>query len=263
MNRKATRGLLTHNPATNKDLRLTDVKRPRRESMTAAQVVQLIESAAEIEQESQSRYDKLGRAEVCAILALSGVRRGELCAVKRRDLNVRESLMSVEDSKTESGVRSVWLSPYLMEMSKAWLERSPYKKPSDPLFPTSNRTHRSPDNLQKDIIDKALARANETLKEAIELGNDEAQEMQKDKDGNPSVRPHGFRRTYITLALANGELPGTVLDQVGHRNERLIYRIYRQQQNRRRGRDPLLRKLYGTPAHIMNAARELAEDDAA
>ena len=245
MERDATQNLLRINPASRKNLRFSgrELERPRHVHLETDQIVALLRAADEVERESR-QYPLLGRQAIIATLALTGLRREELCALQRRDLNMKAKLLNVGDAKTENGIREVWCSPYLMKILEDWLRRSPMQEPGDPLFPTSRGNHRDPNNLAKDIIDPAVTRAHARVE----------MPLVKRKDGSisPSVCPHDFRRTYITQQIANGENPDVVVDQVGHSNSRLVMDLYRQRA-RRREPDPLRRRLYGVPTTAASA----------
>jgi len=152
------------------------------------------------------------RLGIVAILGLAGPRVTEAAKARRADVDLQRRQMSIHDSKTETGVRVIHLSPNVASI----LDRvfsSIGQGPKAPAFPTETGSHRNKDNIRH-----LLARV---VHEA---------DRARGADGLPplpdNVTPHTLRRTYITLLLeAHAPLP-YVMAQVGHKDEKTVLGLY-------------------------------------
>jgi integrase len=90
----------------------------------------------------------------------------------------------------------------------------------DYVFPTKTGKKHNPSNLRRDVLSKAVAKANEELA----------------KDGIAPIGPitfHSFRRTYASLRCACGDDVRYVANQLGHEDVRFMLKVYAQAVNRR------------------------------
>jgi integrase len=169
-----------------------------------------------------------GRHAVCATLAYAGPRVSELCDLKVRSVRLHDRSgqhFAVDDSKTETGIREVQISPDLGEILIAHIER--LRREGYPtgatayLFPNLRRDRSSRQRIWK-ILGKAAADASKRM-EALDLAP------------LPTTTPHTLRRTYVSLALVANEYDlEFVKDQVGHADSSLTLEIYNQLMRRRK-----------------------------
>jgi integrase len=129
------------------------------------------------------------------VLVLTGIRRGELQALRWRDINLVESVLQVRDSKTEDGVRSIALPGGLAEALWQWRRATPYQGEDERVFcnPRTGGEYRE-----------------ETFAEALRTALAAAK-----VEGY--VRPfHDLRHTAITNDAAAGSSPIAVMAKAGH-----------------------------------------------
>jgi integrase len=130
-------------------------------------------------------------------------------------VNLARGTLTVERSKTDAGERVVDLTPALRDELALWLDRSPFKEPTDLVFPTLKGGPDSRQNVRRRLLLRAVEKANEQLaKDGIEpIG---------------SVGPHGLRRTFASLRVAAGDDPVYVSSQIGHEDPTFTLRVYAQ-----------------------------------
>lgn len=192
-------GLLSRNVCD--AVTLPKVERPEIHSLTAEQIIQLLQAA------------RGHRAEALFVLAsVTGMRRGELLGLKWSDINfaegvlyVRRSLVEVKgatiesEPKTSRGYRSILLPPFVLEVlkrhrvqqAKMRLEAAMWQE-SDFVFCTSHGKSFAAANLR--TMFKALLK----------------------KAGLPDIRFHDLRHSVATLLLSIGTHPKVVQELLGH-----------------------------------------------
>lgn len=159
-----------------------------------------------------------------ATMLYTGLRRGELLALKWSDidfenmvLHVRRALVkakgkvTVTDGKTENAQRSIPLSPALIEVlrrhkvqqAKERLEAGPKWKDTGFIFTSKLGTFIYPDNLTSRYLAPILERA-----------------------GLKGIHPHRFRHTFATWCVMNGIDIKKVSDWLGHYDEAFTFRKY-------------------------------------
>jgi integrase len=136
----------------------------------------------------------VGRKALVCTLGRSGVRNSELSGIQIGHLRVHDlhnARLDIPDSKTETGIRVVEISPYLAEVLVEHIDR--LRKagfatgPTAPLFPNERGKRMSRKRVGV-IVHKAAMLATEKMRER----------------GLPPlahITPHSLRRTYITIAL--------------------------------------------------------------
>jgi integrase len=91
-----------------------------------------------LEPEEARRVSKAFTAEraraVFLTLTLTGIRRGEICALRWRDVSLTEGTLRVSVSKSEEGLRVIQMPPLLIDTLTAQYQRTPYKADSDYVF---------------------------------------------------------------------------------------------------------------------------------
>jgi integrase len=154
------------------------------------------------------------RRAIIACLAGCGLRSTELCGIDIRDIDFAHRHISVEDSKTEAGIRKVDLSPMLLDELLAWRASLRDPAPESPFFPTRTGNRRTKDNINARVIRPAVGRANE-------------RRARRHLPALPKrVTAHTLRRTYISMMFAAGAEIPYVMAQVGHEDSKVTLEIY-------------------------------------
>jgi integrase len=128
-------------------------------------------------------------------LVVTGIRRGELQALRWRDIDLIENVLRIRDSKTEEGERAIALPPKLAEALWTWRRLTPYQGDNERVFcnPKTGGEYRE-----------------ETFSEALRAALTAAK-----VEGY--VRPfHDLRHTAITNDAASGSSPIAVMAKAGH-----------------------------------------------
>jgi integrase len=137
-------------------------------------------------------------------LVLTGVRRGELQALRWRDVELIENVLRVQDSKTEEGVRSIALPPRLAEALWKHRQATAYQGEDEYVFAHPDRGSRLSADHFAESFRAALAVAGIT----------------------DYIRPfHDLRHTAITNAAAAGANPTELMTMAGNTDMRTT-RIY-------------------------------------
>ena len=196
-------GYLPANPARGRRRRLPRTK-PRRPFVQPEQLMSLLEAA-------ECRYYGRGRP-LLSVLAGAGLRIGEVLVLERRDVNLARGTLTVRQSKTEAGVRTVDLTPALREELALWLDQSPEADPTDLVFRTNNGRTDDRHNVAR-MLTRAIRRSR-----LVQLGIEPI-----DK-----VSPHGLRRTFASLRTAAGDDPVYIASQIGHTDVTFTLTVYAQ-----------------------------------
>lgn len=220
------------NPARDRDLRLSE-DRINRTHLEVDQLAALFDAAQDVDENDRADRRSINRHALVATMALSGVRVGELVALRRRDVDLTTRTLSVGRAKTEAGVRVVQLTDYLAEVLRDHLDKpTRWDSKDDLLFPSSRGTPRETSRVGDRIVARCVERGEELL---AERGQNPMPE---------GITNHSLRRTYVTLSLAYGEQPRWLMGQVGHRDSNLVMEIYGQFSQRRRKSDPRLNQWF-------------------
>ncbi len=151
-----------------------------------------------------------GKAKVMASLAITcGLRRGELLALRLRDLSVSVDasgnrlgaidvaqasyLNHIDTPKTEAGVRTVPVHPWVLDLIQDWIIRARKRKPDDLIFGTRTNLPENSNNILRRSIYPAC--------EELHLEH---------------TSWLTFRRTFQTFAHNAGVPARTIADMVGH-----------------------------------------------
>jgi len=168
----------------------------------------------------------VGRRVICEILGRSGVRASELCDLKIGQVRIHDpngARFRIPDSKTETGVREVQMSPDLVEAVVEHLDRlrriGGSTEPEAYLVP----------NLHGGRLNRQ--RVGQVVGDAAKLAS--ARLTDKGLPPLPNTTPHSLRRTYISIALlANNFDVKWVMGQVGHADSRMTLDVYAQLEQR-------------------------------
>jgi integrase len=182
-----------------------------------------------------------GRRAVCAILGYSGLRVSELCDLKLGQVRVHDrngARLLVTDSKTETGIREIQISPDLVEVVIEHVDR--LRRAGHPTEPT--------DYLVQNIHGGRLSRqrVGQIVADAAEAAS--ARLVAKGLPPLPRTTPHTMRRTYISLALVSNQFDVKwVMGQVGHADSTMMLDVYAQLEQRvKRDHDVSFDKLVRT-----------------
>jgi integrase len=229
------RELIARNPARGRSRRVRERTPHRSYLETATQIKALLDAAGELDRQAHPTGQHIERRAMLATLTFAGLRIGELCALRWRDVDLADGWLRT-GSKTDAGWRRVKIRGALRDELLAVRGRQQDAPQDGYVFPTARGARMSDDNFRTRVLGRpagtikgkdrkgtgAVGRANTCL-EAV---------------GVPPLRkltPHSLRRTFCSLLYALGEDPGTVMDEMGHANPELALRVYRQAM--RRGED--------------------------
>jgi integrase len=168
----------------------------------------------------------IGRRIVVEILGRSGVRASELCDLRIGQVRLHDpdgTRFRIPDSKTETGIREVQMSPDLVEAAIEHIDRlrriGAPTGPEDYLVPNLNGTRLSRQRVAE-IVSEAAKQTSEYL-------------TAKGLPPLPHTTPHSLRRTYISIALlANNFDVKWVMSQVGHADSKMTLDVYAQLEQR-------------------------------
>ncbi len=157
------------------------------------------------------------------MLAYAGPRTSEALDLRERDVRLHDpagSRLWIADSKTETGVRHVEITPALRDELLAHraekLRRGCPTGPDEFLLCTRAGRRWSDDNVRNRIVEAAAAHASAEL-------------ARRGLPPLPHVTPHTLRRTYgsIMLLATNFDVP-FVQSQVGHADSKMTMDVYAQ-----------------------------------
>jgi integrase len=165
------------------------------------------------------------------VLAMTGMRRGELLALRWRDIDftkgtitvrrsvgvVRhagESVAIVEGTTKTDKPRVVDADPQTMALLKSWRAARgqlalPLARADALVFGDLEGAHRHPERFSR-LFTETLARCQRDLAE----------------DAVPSIRLHDLRHTHATLLLASGEPVRLVSERLGHASAVVTMTVY-------------------------------------
>ncbi len=217
------RELISRNPAKGRGRRLRE-RTPQRSYLdTTAQIRALLDAAGQLDDQAHRDRRHIERRAMIATLVFAGLRIGELCELRWRDVDIQGEWLHVGQTKTDAGTRRIKIRGAL----KAELVRMRAgQEPIDPdgfVFPTSAGRRQSTDNLRSRVIGTSVERASKNL---LACGLPPLPDK---------ITPHSLRRTFASVLYAIGEDPGVVMDEMGHTDPALALRVYRQ--SMRRGED--------------------------
>ena len=169
----------------------------------------------------------VGRKAILCTLGRAGVRNGELCSIQighARLHDVNNARLDIPDSKTETGIRVLELSPDLAQVLIAHIERLARAgndtSPTAPLF----QNERNGGKMTRKAIGKIV-------REATVLATERMQAL--GMPPLPHITPHSFRRTYVSILLLASEFDlEWVMKQVGHADSKMTLEVYNQLQQR-------------------------------
>jgi integrase len=233
--------LLARNPARGKNRRLKVKKAAPVWIDRAEHAAALLDAAAELDRAAPYGRRHVARRVMLATFLFAGLRISELTALRWRDVDLAAGRITVRESKTDAGVRTVDLLPVLRDELLAHRAHQVSKRSeagrralaSELVFPTSNAKQFGASNIRRRVLDKAVERANERLAEIDDVPL---------PDG---LTPHKLRHTFCSVLVALGEDPGAVMDQMGHTDAAFTMRVYRHGMRRDKASRRAWRELVG------------------
>jgi integrase len=168
----------------------------------------------------------VGRRVICELLGRGGMRVGELCDLRIGQVRIHDpagARLRITDSKTETGIREVQMSPDLVEAVIDHLD----------LMRRAGRTTTPEDFLVQNVCGGQLSRQRvaQVLAQAAADANDQL--VARGLPPLPNTTPHTMRRTYISIALlANNFDVKWVMSQVGHADSKMTMDVYAQLEQR-------------------------------
>jgi integrase len=222
--------LIDKNPAKGKRRRIK-VTRPAPVWLDhAGQIQALLDAAAELDRQARHDRQHVHREAILATLVFSGMRIGELLALRWRDVDLSAGTLSVmAEAKTHAGLRRIDVLPAL----RAQFDRLPRRGPDDLVFATSTGAPHSPSNIRRRVLEPAVQIANERREQAAEAPLPQ------------HLTPHKLRHTFASLLVALGVDPGSVMDQLGHSTPGFTLSVYRHGMHRDEAAKQALRELVG------------------
>jgi integrase len=247
------RELIARNPARGRNRRVRE-RAPRRSYLdTAAQIEALLDAAGEYDREATRERQHIHRRAMLATMVFAGLRIGELCSLRWRDVDLAGGWLTVGESKTDAGRRRVKIRGALRDELLAVRTRQQVDQ-SAYVFPTRSGGRQWEDHVRSRTLRPAVQRANDKLAKA----------------GQPplpeSLTPHALRRTFASVLYALGESPPVVMAELGHTSPALALRVYAQTMRRDEDEKAALRALVdgaqlavigrrGAPAPIIEGER--------
>lgn len=168
----------------------------------------------------------IGRRVICEILGRSGPRVSELCALRIGHLRLHDPAgahFDIPDSKTETGIREVQMTPALAEAVIDHIDR----------MRRAGRSTGPDDYLVQNVRGGRLTRKRvaRIITDAATAATDRFAE--RGLSPLPHTTPHTLRRTYISIALAANEFDVKwVMSQVGHADSKMTMEVYAQLEQR-------------------------------
>lgn len=224
------RDLIARNPARGKKRRVREHATRRTYLDTAEQISALLDAARDLDARARPDRSHVRRRAMIATLTFAGLRIGEMCALRWRDVDLASGWLSVGEAKTDGGIRRVRIRGALRDELVA-IRALAGDDPDAYVFATSTGRRPGRDNVRNRVLAPAVKLASSRL---VERG------FAPLPDG---LTPHALRRTFASVLYALGEDPGVVMDEMGHSDPALALRIYRQAMRREADEKERLRAL--------------------
>ena len=136
-------------------------------SRTAVQIQVLLDAAAELDRNANRDRRHIGRKAMIATLVFAGLRIGELCALRWRDVDLEAGWLLVGEAKTDAGTRRIKIRGALNAgLTRANALRTTADANSF-VFATSTGKRQSTDNLRSRVISASVDRANKNLQARV------------------------------------------------------------------------------------------------
>lgn len=167
-----------------------------------------------LDQEAREDRSHIARRTLLATLAFSGLRIGELLALRWRDVDLAGGRIHLRGSTTDAGVRDVTLLPVLRDELATHRARSRHTGADAFVFATRDGGQCDDNHLRTRVLGKAIDRANERRAEA---------DLTPLPEG---LTFHSLRHTAVSALFAlSHELP-VVMAEIGHADPKVTLGIY-------------------------------------
>jgi integrase len=196
------RDLMPRNPARGRGRKIRERPPTRSYLETAGQITALLDAAAELDTDARADRRHIERHALLATLLFAGLRIGELCALRWRDVDLTTGWIVIGDAKTPAGRRRVKVRGGLASILAAVRERRTAPDQNGYVFATSSGRRPSGDNVRSRILGPAVRRANRNL---------EATGLPPLPDG---LTPHSLRARSVIIAWL-GRFLGLVVEPFG------------------------------------------------
>lgn len=221
-------GHIQFNPARGRRRRLKAAQ-PKRTWLEPEQVKPLLDATVRGLRGAKTMPDPRMRA-LFATAVCTGLRIGELLALRWGDVNLAQGRLTVQESKTEAGTgREIDIWPELHGVLATHKATTKHAEPADHVFATKTGKADTRSNIAK-RLKRAVERANEQL-----AGGEDISPIATD------LTPHSLQRTFASLLYLRGENPVYVMHQMGHTDPKLALRIYTKVMGEQRRRGPGVR----------------------
>jgi integrase len=242
------RELIARNPAKGRRRRVREREPHRTYLETAEQIAALLAAAGDLDANAREDRRHVERRAIIATLTLAGLRIGEMCALRWRDVDLANGWLQVGESKTDAGRRRVKLRGALRDELVGVRMRTRHSAPDAFVFATRTGARPTRENVRNRVLAAAAKKGSERL---VAAGYAPLPER---------LTPHSLRRTFASVLYALGEDPGVVMDEMGHTDPALALRVYRQTMRRGDEEKTRLRELVeGKPPTGLVERQEAAE----
>ena len=230
------------NPARGRKLKEST---PRRSQLDSAwQIIALLRAASELDRNAQEQGKHVERRAMISTLVFAGLRIGELCALRWRDVDLADGWLHT-GSKTDAGVRKVKIRGALQDELLTVRHKRQDAPQVSYVFATSSGGRMSEDNFRNRVLGKPA-----TTKDGEEIPGTGAvgrANTRLEANGLPplpaKLTPHSLRRTFASVLYALGETPPTVMQEMGHTDPGLALKVYAQSMRRGEGEKAQLQAL--------------------
>jgi integrase len=231
LERAAERELIMRNPVRMRELRAPET-RPQREHLEhAAQIEALLQGATELDHEAAPGARHVERRAMLATLMFAGLRIGELCALRWRDVDLAGGWLRVERAVAKEAPRRVSIRGVLIDELRAVRARNQQAAPDAFVFATRRGGSQDARNFRARVLLPAIERANLILAERAHPPL--AQQ----------ITLRSLRRTFVTVLCALGEDPLVAIAELGQADPRPTLAVYEQALQLAQGERTRLRAL--------------------
>jgi len=206
---------IEHNPARGRKRKVRVARKAQTHLNRAEEIEVLLEAADQLDREASARDSHVQRRAILATLLFSGLRIGELCDLRWRDVDLAGGWLQVRRSKTDAGVRRIKIRGALRDDLTNAKARAVHADPNSPVFATRDGGVPTVHNLRARVINKATGRAAKLMEARGQVFPE-------------GITPHSLRRTFASILFALGEPHPVVMVEMGHTNVQMTLGIYAQ-----------------------------------